>query len=188
MMKAVLSLIVALLAAPAWGADPAPTGANAAAPAKAEAADPATTQTATAAPPTIAQESRASVARALFTSAVQEREPTDTLSALSNDKTRILYFSEIRDGEGQRITHRWEHNGKTMSEVSFDVGGNRWRVYSSKTLDPSWTGEWKVSVLDASGATLSVNTFSYETAPSAAPAAASQPAEAAQPAAPTPTN
>jgi len=181
-MKPQIILFATMLTVPAWAADPMP--ATGEAPAAGEAAP---TQTATAAPPQVAKESQASVARALFTTAIQDREPVDTLNALTNDQTRIYYFSEIRDGEGQRITHRWEHNGKTMSEMSFDIGGNRWRVYSSKTLDPSWTGDWKVSVLDANGATLSVNTFTYEPKPKAdtAPAVTSEPAEAAKPMAPS---
>jgi len=118
------------------------------------------------------------VARAQFTNAIQDREPVDKVSKLLNDKNRVYFFSEIKDAADQKITHRWEHDGKVMSETSFDVGGDRWRVYSSKNLDPSWTGEWKVSVVDEAGSTLGAGTFTYE----AAPAAASQPA-AAQPAA-----
>jgi len=189
-MKRMIALIAVLLTAPAWAADPSLANPGSTSTTASEPAQPADTQTATAAPPSVAQESRANVVRALFTSAVENREPTDTLNALSNDKTKIYYFSEIRDGAGQRITHRWEHGGKTMAEVSFDVGGDRWRVYSSKTLDPSLTGDWKVSVLDANGATLSVNTFSYEAAPKteAAPAAASEPTETAKPETSAPSN
>ena len=73
--------------------------------------------------------------------------------------------------EGQQVTHRWEHDGKVMAEVPFQVGGPRWRVYSSKQLENDWTGEWKVSVVDGNGSTLGVNTFTYEKAP-AAPAPA----------------
>ena len=106
----------------------------------------------------------------------------DKVSNLLNDKNRVYFFSEIKDAPNQKITHRWEHNGKVMSETGFDVGGNRWRVFSSKTLDPSWTGEWKVSVVDEAGSTLGASTFTYEAAPAIKPVA--EPA-AAQPAAPT---
>lgn len=130
--------------------------------------------------------STAKVARAQFTNAVQDREPVDKVSSLLNDKNRIYFFSEIKDAPNQKITHRWEHDGKVVSETSFDVGGNRWRVFSNKTLDPKQTGEWKVSVLDETGSTLGASTFTYEDvakapAPSqpAAPAAA-QPAAAPQ--------
>ena len=101
------------------------------------------------------------VTRAQFTSEVKNLEPLDSLMALSNDKTRIAYFTEIQDMAGQTIIHRWEYNGKVMAEVPFQVGAARWRVYSTKTLDPSWVGEWKVSVVDSAGSSLSVSTFTY---------------------------
>jgi hypothetical protein len=151
---------------------------------------------AAAAPPTAAQpiaqpKSTESVARAQFTSAIQDREPVDKVTKLLNDKTSIYYFSEIKDAPNQKVTHRWEHDGKVVHEMSFDIGGERWRVYSNKTLDPNQTGEWKVTVVDANGGTLGANTFTYEAAtaapaqPAAAQPAAAQPA-AAQPAAAQP--
>ena len=126
----------------------------------------------------------ANLARAQFTSAVQDREPTDKVSNLLNDKSRIYFFTEIKDAPNQKITHRWEHDGKVVHEMSFDVGSSRWRVYSNKTLDPSQIGEWKVSVLDEAGSTLGTSTFTYEAAQAVAAPAAAQPS-AAQPAAPT---
>lgn len=105
------------------------------------------------------------VTRAQFTSAVKNLEPLDSLMALSNDKTRVVYFTEIQDMAGQTVMHRWEYNGKVMAEVPFKVGAARWRVYSTKTLDPSWVGEWKASVVDSAGSSLSVNTFGYTKAP-----------------------
>ena len=102
-----------------------------------------------------------SVTRALFTRQVKDLEPVDTVSVLTNDKTRITYFTEIHGMAGQTITHRWEFNGKVLLEKKHEVGSSRWRAYTSKTLDPAWLGEWKASVVDAAGGTLSVNTFTY---------------------------
>lgn len=179
-MKTLIALLSALLAAPLYAADaqPAADTAPAAAPSAAPAAPAAPAGT---------------VARAQFTNAIENREPTDKVSNLLNDKDRIYFFSEVKDMANHKVTHRWEHDGKVMSEVSFDVGGDRWRVFSSKTLDPSWTGEWKVSVVDENGSTLGANTFTYEkapaapaaTAPAAAPAATAPAAAPAAPAAPT---
>ena len=120
------------------------------------------------------------VSRAAFTSAVENREPTDRLSSINNNQGEIMYFTELRDMAGQSVTHRWEHNGKVMAEVPFNVGGNRWRVYSSKKLDPSWTGSWKASVISANGETLSVSTFNYEIAPQSESQADSQAPAAAE--------
>lgn len=101
------------------------------------------------------------VARAALTTAVVDREPVDTISTLSNHVSQLYYFTEIQGMAGQTVAHRWEYNGQIMTEVSFDIGGPRWRVYSSKKLQPGWLGDWKVSVVDAAGNALSVNTFFY---------------------------
>ncbi len=101
------------------------------------------------------------VARATLTTAVREREPIDTVSTLGNNASQIYYFTEIQGMAGQRVSHRWEYSGQIMAEVAFDIGGPRWRVFSSKTLQPDWLGDRKVSAIDASGNPLSVNTFLY---------------------------
>ena len=137
---------------------------------------PATQPAEQAAPAQPAAAPAGSVARAQFTSAVQDREPTDQITSLGTDKTQISFFTELKGLSERKVTHRWEHGGKTMAEISFNVGGDRWRVFSSKTLDPSWTGEWKVSVIDQDGSTLGVYTFAYEAAQAAAPAAPATPA------------
>jgi hypothetical protein len=126
------------------------------------------------APPTMGE-----VARAVFSQEIQDREPADTITQLNNDQNKIYYFTELKGLSGQTVTHRWEYNGQVMAEVPFEIGGDRWRVYSSKTLDPVWIGQWKASVVDQSGATLSVNTFSYDSAPKQ-PEESPPPAPAAQ--------
>jgi hypothetical protein len=102
-----------------------------------------------------------SVTRALFTRQVTDLEPVDTVSVLTNDITRIIYFTEIHGMAGQTITHRWEYNGKILLEKKHEVGSSRWRAYTSNKLDPTLLGEWKASVVDAAGGTPSVNTFTY---------------------------
>ncbi len=114
------------------------------------------------------------VTRALFTRHVKDLEPVDNVSVLTNDITRVTYFTEIVGMAGQTIAHRWEYNGKVVLEKRLEVGSSHWRAYSSKKLDPAWLGEWKVSVVDAAGGTLSVNTFTYMKKPERG--AAAQPA------------
>ena len=173
-MKKRCAVLSTLAVVPAYAADALP-------------AQPATPPPAAAAPaaPPAAAATAGSVARAQFTSSVQNLEPTDKLTALGNDKTRISFFTELKDLDGHKVTHRWEHDGKVIYEQSFDVTSPRYRTYSSKTLDPSWTGEWKVSVIDDHGGTLSANTFTYEAAAPKA-AAPSAPAVGATPASVSP--
>jgi hypothetical protein len=74
---------------------------------------------------------------------------------------RVLFFTELRDMAGQSVKHRWTHKGEQVAEVSFDVGGPRWRVWSSKTMMPEWQGEWTVQVVDAAGEVVAEKGFSY---------------------------
>lgn len=176
MKTEMLAMLGILLAAPALAADPAISPpAPGGAPVSADASAPAAV-----APRTPS----GSVARAAFTRAIADREPVDNLSSLPNDHDKIFFFTDIRDMAGAVVIHRWEYGGKIVAEIPFEIGGPRWRVYSSKQLDPSWTGEWKVSVVDGQGGTLSVKTFTYTSAPTPAPATSEQPAPAATPAAP----
>ena len=110
------------------------------------------------------------MARSAFTTGVADREPADDLSTLSNDVDRMLYFTELRGLEGRTVLHRWQYKGEVMAEVPFAVGGPRWRVHSSKALDPSWLGEWTVSVV-VDGEVLASEGFRYTDA-AVGPAAA----------------
>ncbi len=101
-----------------------------------------------------------SVARAMLTSGVVDREPVDTVTDVTTDHRVIYFFSELQNMSGEKITHRWEYSGQVMAEVPFSVGGPRWRVWSSKSLEPFWVGEWTVSVMK-DGAVLESRSFRY---------------------------
>jgi hypothetical protein len=134
------------------------------------------------------------VSRGTFATAVEAREPVDSITSLGSDRDRVYYFSELVGVSGRRLTHRWEYEGEVVAEVPIDVGGPRWRAYSSKNLDPSRLGEWTVSIIDENGHVVHTDSFVYEAAapapdlaaPSTKPAApAATPSEsAATPAAP----
>ncbi len=140
------------------------------------------------------------VARASFTIEVVDREPQGSVTTLPNDRTRILFFTELRDMEGHTVEHVWEFDAKEMARVPIAVKAPRWRAYSAKNLDPSWLGGWTVSVVDEQGRELGSERFSYvaaaavppvvdsDTAPPAEQAtAADAPAEMQPPAAPEET-
>jgi hypothetical protein len=105
-----------------------------------------------------------SVARAVFTTSVADREPADQIMSLKNDVQQVYFYTELNGLEGHSVAHKWEYGGEVKAAVTFDVKAPRWRVWSSKQLDPSWTGEWTVSVVDASGATLAQGKLTYEPA------------------------
>lgn len=91
------------------------------------------------------------VARAQFTSGIDGREPVDDLQSIGADTREIVFFTELRGLEGRAVAHRWVHDGETQAAVDFDVGGPRWRVWSTKSLIPEMQGEWTVEVVDDTG-------------------------------------
>ena len=102
------------------------------------------------------------VSRALFTIGVDNREPVIMVTSISADSyDSISFFTELTDLNGHTVTHQWMYNDKVMFEKSFEVGGARWRVWTSKTLIPSWTGTWTVNVLDDDRTTLESKSFDY---------------------------
>ncbi len=127
------------------------------------AADPAvTTQEAPDVQSTPAdRQSSGTVRRANFTSGIHEHEPVDNLLSLSNVEATVYFFTELRGFAGHTVTHRWIYNDEVLAEVKFDVAGQRWRVWSRKTLLPSWIGEIYVNVVDESGRVLSTNKLDY---------------------------
>lgn len=122
---------------------------------------------------------KGSVVRSIFTSEVKDREPTDKLT--ESEPKQIYYFTELRDMNGQTATHRWEHDGKVITEIKFNVKGNRWRAWSSKNFVPQAVGAWKVSVVNGAGEVISEESFNVAAASSAAPAAAPAKTDAAAP-------
>ncbi len=118
------------------------------------------------------------VAKSAFTTEIVDREPVNDLDSVSTDIKQIYFFTDIRNMSGNRVTHRWLHSGETRAEVSFNVGGPRWRVHSSKNLAPEWVGDWTVEVVDSSGSIIHKDSFVYSKGTGmmeTAPATESQP-------------
>lgn len=111
----------------------------------------------------------ASVSQAQFTTAVSNREPADNITTLDNSHNQVTFFTVLNGATGQTITHRWQYQGQTRSEVKFEPKANHWRVWSTKTLLPGQTGTWTVQVVDGSGNVLASKTFDYTAAAGAAP-------------------
>ncbi len=102
------------------------------------------------------------VSRALFTIGIDNREPVIMVASISADSyNSISFFTELNGMSGETVTHQWTFDDQVMFEKSFEVGGDRWRVWTSKTLLPDWTGTWTVKVLNEDGSILERKTFEY---------------------------
>ncbi len=153
LMSGVAVALTAALTAPQAAAEDAPPAAPA--PAK---AGPSQAQAS-------ASVASTEVALARFTTAVEEREPVDSITFLDASDAgadRVLFYTDLRGLEGDTVTHRWEYNGQVMGEVPFQIGGPRWRVWSSKQLMPTWLGEWSVEVVKGDGEVIATESFTYQ--------------------------
>lgn len=105
----------------------------------------------------------AGVARAAFTTQVIDNEPADQVVVLTNNIGEITYFTDIRGMDGRTVTHQWEHEGRVVSRISFDVEGARAKLHSKRKLDPNLTGKWTVLVLDEkTGWAMHASTLRYD--------------------------
>lgn len=71
----------------------------------------------------------------------------------------VVWFQTLVLGgeRGQRIRHVWLRDDKWVQTIELELGGDRWRTQSSKTL---WgVGEWAVEARDTAGQVLARATF-----------------------------
>ena len=134
-------------AAPATPAAPAAPAAPAPAPA-AKAAAPA---------PSL------NIARMVIAGSVEDREPAGIASTFPDNTDKVYCFVEMKDApKDTSITFVWTMGPKEMGKVTQQVKkSSRWRIWSSKTVS-GMRGDWKVDVLDESGAVLKSATFKVE--------------------------
>ena len=103
----------------------------------------------------------ANISNAVFALDVEDRVPINIVEEADNSLGKIYFFTNIRNLSGERITHRWIYEGRVMADVSFNINGPRWRVWSSKNLWNTWIGEWRVEVLTNDGSVLYEKVFNY---------------------------
>ncbi len=103
------------------------------------------------------------VDEAVICMAVADRMPQEPGETFPADVGRVYCFCQLSGAaEATTITHVWKKGGTEMSAVELDVGASPWRTWSSKTIDPGWTGAWTVEIQDAQGSVLRTLTFAIE--------------------------
>ena len=95
--------------------------------------------------------------RVTFATGVTDREPTDSLDSRPTGLDRGFFFTEILDSAGRQLTHQWLIDGQVVYELAVRVGGDRWRVWSSKRLAGATVVT--VRVVDDTGSVIVEGTF-----------------------------
>ena len=104
------------------------------------------------------------IKRFVISRAVQSNEPVGTINDINFDANNIatVYaYSEVRELKDKNLYYVWSLDGKDIAKVKVDVGSNLWRSYSSKFIQPSMHGEWKIELQNEKGENLAVNQFNY---------------------------
>lgn len=108
----------------------------------------------------VAGQTTMSVSRTAACAGVGNREPIGVAEVFVSSTDRIFFYSEIMGADNpQDLRHLWRYEGKPIAEVVLQVGGQRYRTWSSKKIIPQWTGNWQVDVVDVSGAILASGSF-----------------------------
>lgn len=107
----------------------------------------------------------ATVARAemiaQFTDKVENREPVNKIESVSKGSDeRITFYSVIEDQTDTTVYHVWKNGDTEFYRKDYNVGGPRWRVWSSVTTEHFEVGDKAtVDVVDADGNVLYTETI-----------------------------
>ena len=101
------------------------------------------------------------ISNAVFALDIEDRVPINIVEEADNSLGKIYFFTNIRNLQGQSITHRWIYKDKVMADIVFDVKGPRWRVWSSKNLWHTWLGKWTVQVITSESGVIYEKEFNY---------------------------
>ena len=103
------------------------------------------------------------VKRFIISSSVKTNEPVGTINDIvfDNNIATVYAFSEVSNLTNTTLYYIWSLDDNNVAKVKVDVGGNRWRSYSSKFIQENMHGEWKVELQNGQGETLAINRFYY---------------------------
>lgn len=92
------------------------------------------------------------VDEAFFCTGVKDRRPQEISDVFDSSVGKVFFFTRVKGAkQPTSVTHVWYWNEKKVAEVPLDVRSENWRTWSSKKIDPAWTGQWAVKVLDQNG-------------------------------------
>jgi hypothetical protein len=95
------------------------------------------------------------VAEAVITTAVVDRQPTDNLTTVAKDIGTVFCWMRVTGAEGEiQVDHVWYKDDTEVARVRLRVAGSNWRTWSSKNIDPMWTGSWRVDIVGPDGEVL----------------------------------
>jgi len=106
------------------------------------------------------QDMQLTVTEAVISTAVEDRQPVDNATTVAADVGRLYCWTRIAGAQGDTaIEHVWYRGDDEMARVPLNVAGSNWRTWSSKNIEPSWTGDWRVDIVGPDGTVLESVSF-----------------------------
>ena len=104
------------------------------------------------------------IKRFIISPSVKANEPFGTINDIifdNNNIATVYAFSEVSNLKNTTLYYLWSLNGEDVAKVKVNIEGDRWRSYSSKFIQPTMHGEWKVELQNENAEILAINRFYY---------------------------
>ena len=87
-----------------------------------------------------------------FCTGVDDRVPVGADTMFLNTVEQVYCFTKIAGvSDTMTVSHVWYYKDDEMARVDLTIGGDPWRTWSSKRIDESWGGKWRVDVVMTNG-------------------------------------
>jgi hypothetical protein len=90
----------------------------------------------------------AATAEASVGTAIADRALTGAAESFPKGTEKLFCFSKVTGADSTSgIEHVWYKGDTEVARVKLKIGGSPWRTYSSKTLGPDASGDWRCDVV-----------------------------------------
>lgn len=86
----------------------------------------------------------------VFTTKIENKKPVDEIKSVKAGES-VSFFTEIINMEGETIRHIWTQDGEELFSTNFKIGGNTWRVWTTKNIYDWNAGDIQVMAVDTEG-------------------------------------
>ena len=94
---------------------------------------------------------------------IENREPVDVGDVFPSTIGKLYCFTRAGALEPIKIIHKWYSADELVAEIDLKIGASpSWRTRSSKAIQPSDAGNWRVDVTDEAGKVLKTVHFIVE--------------------------
>ena len=86
---------------------------------------------------------------------ITDRVPSGISESFDPEVGKLYAFTRVVGADSDtRIYHKWYYGSQLMADVPLNVRSNDWRTWSSKKVEPDWTGDWRVVIIAEDGSIL----------------------------------